>query len=339
MGGHGLIVAAMGLSLMAAVRPSVAAEPPPAPRAEVPIREVALSDGTRRYAVPIAIGGTSIDAGLDSGSTGLRMVAPAPPSGLRAGTHRTSYSYGSGTRLDGVRADADLSIGGIGGTSPVQLVTGTGCVSEKPDCPARRIPFSQYGVQGDGLPGEGFKAILGISMGEAEVPNPLERLGVRRWIIELPRPGDTAPGWLVLDPTDQEVEGFMLLHLGAPIEAKGGLHDALEGCLVNRQTRRSICGQAVLDTGAPGIRLVTAEREQPWPNGAPGSIAFADAGKVRTAMDFTVGLRSQASHFMTEARDVRTPRLFLGLAPYFAYAVLYDPAAGVIGLRPRQTGG
>jgi hypothetical protein len=228
-------------------------------------------------------------------------------------------------------------MGAVAGVVPVQLVTATGCSSEKPDCPAKRIPFSQFGVQGDGLPGEGFKAIFGVSMAEAEVPNPLTKLGVRRWIIELPRPGDAAPGRLILDPTDQEMEGFQLFHLAPAAGPRSGPHDVLEACLVNRQTNRTICGEAILDTGAPGIRVVTLERTSAWPDGTPGSIAFAENGKVRTALDFTVGLRSEASHFTTEAHDgVRSPRVFLGLTPYFAYSVLYDPAAGVIGLKPRS---
>jgi hypothetical protein len=329
------MAAAAIIVLFAAIQaPPAAAEPAAPPRAEVPIRQVVLSDGMRRYAVPVGVGGTVIEAGLDSGSTGLRLIGPTVP-GVRASGRRTSYSYASGTRLDGVMADAELAIGGVMGEAPVQLVTGTGCVAEKPHCPASFIPFGRFGVQGDGLPGEGFKAILGIDMASAEVPNPLPKLGVRRWIIELPRPGDTEPGRLILDPTDQELAGFVLLHLAAQPGPGGGPHDAIETCLVDRQTRESICGAGILDTGAPGIRVVTARPKRPWPNGTPGAIAFYDHGQARTSLDFTVGLRAEASRLTTEAHDVRIPRLFLGLTPYFGYAVLYDPGAGVIGLKPR----
>lgn len=339
MRGPGL-AAALSIALLAPAHASLAAAPPEAPRAEVPIREVILSDGARRYAVKIGVGGTVMDAGLDSGSTGLRLLAPPPATGVRPEARRTSYGYGSGTKLDGVVADADVSIGTVAGVARVQLATGTSCTEAKPDCPAKRIPFSQFGVQGDGLPGEGFRAILGINMADAEISNPLTQLGVRRWIIELPRPGDAAPGRLVLDPTDQELDGYVLFHVSPQENARSALHDALDGCLVNRQTKRSICGQAIMDTGAPGIRVVTVGHESVWPNGTPGSIAFAENGKIRTAIDFTVGLRSEASHFMTETHDgVRVPRLFLGLTPYFGYSVFYDPAAGVIGLRPRRDAG
>jgi len=59
--------------------------------------------------------------------------------------------------------------------------------------PASLVSAAQYGIQGDGLPGEGFVAIMGVNMGHDPVPNPLIALGVKRWIVELPRPGETTP--------------------------------------------------------------------------------------------------------------------------------------------------
>src|ERR1041384_4252540 len=72
------------------------------PRAEVPIREVVLSDGERRYTIPISVGGTAIEAGLDTGSTGLRIL----PNTLAAsdavdGGGNDRYSYGAGTEFRG----------------------------------------------------------------------------------------------------------------------------------------------------------------------------------------------------------------------------------------------
>lgn len=60
--------------LLTLVASGAHAEPAAAQRAEVTVREVVLSDGMRRYAVPIRVGATDILAGLDSGSTGLRIL-------------------------------------------------------------------------------------------------------------------------------------------------------------------------------------------------------------------------------------------------------------------------
>jgi len=313
--------------------PPVAAEPAAQPRTEVPIRRVTLSTGAWRYVVQIALAGTVMDAGLDSGSTGLRVIGPLP--GVRMDGRRTSYGYNVGTRLDGVMAEAPVSIGEVTGAAPIQAVTGVGCTEEKPHCPAIQVPFSQYGIQGDGLAGEGFKAILGLDMAPADVPNPLLKLGVRRWIIELPRPGDAGPGRLILNPTDQELDGFIRFHLTPKPNPRSPLHDAIPACLLNQQTKATICGQGVLDTGAPGIRVVTERLQAVWPDGTKGLMAFYDGDKPRTSLAFTVGLHSEASRMTTEARDVRMARLFLGVTPYFAYDVLYDADSGEVGLKPR----
>ena len=53
------------------------------------------------------------------------------------------------------------------------------------------MALKDYGIASDGLPGEGFKAILGIDMARGRGRQPASRfLGARRWIVELPRPGE-----------------------------------------------------------------------------------------------------------------------------------------------------
>lgn len=47
-----------------------------------------------------------------------------------------------------------------------------------------------------------------LVVGRAAVTEARIALGVVRWIIELPEPGSTSPGRLILDPTDDEVAGF-----------------------------------------------------------------------------------------------------------------------------------
>lgn len=308
------------------------------PRAEVPVREVDLSDGTRRYAVSVTVGSTTLDAGLDTGSTGLRILSWRLASGdTEAPGGNTQYHYGSGTQFEGPAAVAKVTIGGVSGDTPVMLIRKIECASDKPDCGAKKADPAHFGIQGDALPDQGFKAILGLNMAPNEVANPFVRMGVKRWIVELPRPGDPAPGKLILNPTDDEIAGFTRIHLIPGLtERTGGIHDALPACLVNKATQKQICGVGLMDTGAPGLRISASEPERAWPNDTPSQLVFGENGKAAQAMDFIVGRRDQASHLTTEvSNDFPVTRLYLGLMPYFAFDVLYDATRDEIGLKPR----
>ncbi len=305
-------------------------------RAEAPIRGVELSDGTPRYAVPITVGGVTVDAGLDSGSTGLRVLPGVVPPDQAKGARGTSYSYDSGTELNGVISEVTVGIGGLSGPAPVELVRKAGCRGLA-RCPAEKVPFDQFGIQGNGLPGEGFKAILGINMGPDDTPNPLMKLGVKRWIIELPLRDDPKPGRLILNPTDQEIQGYTIFKIDpAFADRHGGLHDALRGCVVDTKTKRSFCGPMDLDTGAPGIQVGWSTAEAAFPAGDPAQVVFARGNTPVLAADFEVGARAVSSR-MSVRTEPRQPgaRIYLGVMPYMGFSVLYDPAAGTIGLKPR----
>ena len=70
-------LALRSLAPLLAIAPALHARAADAPGLEVPIREVVLSDGVRRYAVTLTVDGVPIEAQLDTGSTGLRILAPA----------------------------------------------------------------------------------------------------------------------------------------------------------------------------------------------------------------------------------------------------------------------
>jgi hypothetical protein len=333
-----LFVAAGLLSALAALSGAAAAQP--APRGEAAIREVILSNGTRRYAVPIKVGSVAIEAGLDTGSTGLRVLPGVlADADAKDGGHSETYSYGSGAELQGVAGEGVISIGGVSGPSSLQLVRRVGCVVSLPRCPASRVSATQYGVQGDGLPGEGFKAILGTNLSSTRIANPFVAIGVHRWIVELPRPGETAPGRIVLNPTDAEVADYTVFALNPNLAGRGGgLHDAIPGCLVNAATKAKACGAVMLDSGAPGLRLENAGLgSTPWREGADAILAFYDpAGHLQAAEALTIGRREQASRlqFVEEPRRQGTT-IFSGLTVYFAYSVLYDADHQNVGLKAR----
>jgi len=334
-----IIRPAMALALVL-VATAVRAQSLSAARTELPIAEVRLSDGTRRYAVPIVVGATTLRAGLDTGSTGLRILPRVLDSGDARSTRRDdSYSFDSGAKLDGVIAGADLMLGDLRGRTTVQLVNEVGCTEDHPGCAFGKIPLSVYGVEGNGLPGEGFKAIIGVKMGSAEIANPFAALGARRWIIELPRPGEAGPGRIVLNPTDAEAAGYVTLPtLSRLAKLTGALHDGVTGCLINRSTSARFCGAVVLDTGSVGI-IVTgrAVGGAPWPQGAPATLAMGDGtGHAKVAELLTIGMRPHASRLTFERRaDQAMTIIVAGISPYFAFSVRYDPEHGTIGLEPR----
>ena len=334
--------ARLAIAWSLASHPAVQAASPDAVRSEVPIREVVLSDGMRRYAVPVTIGSTRVDAGLDSGSPGLRVVpGTLSPDDARAGTRRATARFGAGAELDGPVGQALVRIGDRVATIGLQLVDSVGCVSDRPDCAAGRIPIGDYGIQGDGLAGEGFKAILGINTADSDVPSVLRALGVTRWIIELPRPGEGRAGRLVLDPSDDEVAGFVALSSPRRFAtARGGLHDAVDGCIRNESTRRGYCGALLMDTGAPGVTIEADDAAGTWAPETPASIALLDGRRVVAAARFVVDRRDHASRF-TLRGDHRSlgggdgpTVLYAGLLPYFVWSVLYT-ADGTIAVRPR----
>jgi hypothetical protein len=307
-------------------------------RAELPIREVVLSDGMRRYTVPIKVGATAIETGLDTGSVGLRILQRGLADGdVRATGQYNTYAYGSGATLNGVVGDANLTLDALSGPVRLQIVRTLSCTPDLPHCPVSRVSAAQYGIEGDGLPGEGFIAIMGVNMDREEIANPLEALGAKRWIVELPRPGETAPGRLVLNPTDAETAGFVMISI-ADRSNRGGLHDSLDGCLVNDATKAKACGLASMDSGGPGIRVANGGLgHTPWAQGSAATLVFYDkAGHPQAAENLVIGLRSHASNLsFIDAPGLGGAIVFAGISPYFAFDVLYDPVHGLIGLKAR----
>jgi hypothetical protein len=300
-------------------------------RVELPIAEVVLSDGTRRYTVPLTVAGRPVTAGLDTGSVGLRLL-PAAAAGTTATGQPEHYSYGVGTQLDGVVARASVAMGDLAADIRVQAVRTIGCTAARPDCPARHIPPARFGIQGNGLPGEGFAAILGTAMVRAALPNPLVALGARRWIVELPRPGTGQPGRLILNPGDDEVAGFVPVPLADPSAERRT--DAVAACLV-ADGGDPVCAPTLIDSGAPGIEVVNRTAKG-WTGATQARLAFGPATAPVATVDFPLNSRAAASHldFVRDGR-VEGARIRSGLVAYLADDVLYDTAPASIAVRPR----
>lgn len=309
-------------------------------QSEIPIRQVVLSNGVRRYAVPIRVGSTELLAGLDTGSVGLRIISSALKQGDdRTSSHHDVASFGAGTKLSGLIATAVVSVGHLRRRTTIQLVQEVGCNSINPGCAAGRIPPKDYGILGDALPGEGFKAILGVNMAHAEIPSLFKGVGAQRWIIDLPRPGERR-GRIVLNPTDAQAAGFLNLSI-IPSYSRTilGFHDAVPGCLVNKHTQEQICGSVVFDTGKTGILVLSHKvRDHVWTKNTSTQLQFSNgSASAKVRENLVSGKRASKSALTFWPHDLGPrPVILAGAIAYLGLSVLYDPSRGTVGFRPRR---
>jgi len=316
----------IALLLTVVATPAVASPPAAQPRAELPVAEVDYG-GDRRYVVTVDIGGRPVQAGLDTGSTGLRVLPRAMPADGKKGEH-VHYGYSSGIGLDGHVVTVPVAFGAVAGDAKVMGVEKVACDRPQAECGNFHLDIASYGIQGDGVPGQGFPAILGINLKDDTVGNPLEELGVRRWIVELPRPGEGHPGRLILNPTDAEVADYQ--RLGVARDSS-----QIDGCLVATSASGKVCAPTIFDSGAPGIRLMGLNGT-PWPRGTAVDVQLSD-GKRKADLPLVIGRRDLASGMMIQpGAQGRPPMISLGLAPYFHWSVLYDADTHEIGLRERN---
>lgn len=230
-------------------------------RIVAPISQLRLSDGTKRYSVPVRVGGRMIEAMLDTGSFGLRvMVNAIPSSHYQPMPLVRRFHFASGVVLEGMLAKADVAVGAATTESPVviQIVQSVHCAVLKPHCPAAQLDAADYRLGGDGLPRQGFTAILGLSMRSPSAPspalNPLSFIGDRRWIIVLPRPSDSAPGELIINPNQLDMKGFQMfpVSIQASVSDRQSLHEGeMPGCLGAGTLDQDECPRVPMDTGTP----------------------------------------------------------------------------------------
>ena len=303
--------------------------PAVAQRVEVPIKAVTLSNGDRRYAITLTVNGQPVEAGLDTGSTGLRILAASLPGGAGLRGESVRISYGSGVEFTGPAVGVSLGIGALPpGKAKVGRIDKVACVARVPDCAAHGKVDADYRIQGDGLPGEGFVAIVGIGLRADPVGNPLVALGVKRWIVELPRPGDTAPGRLILDPDETEVAKFQQFAFVRDT-------NQVAGCIVAADHSAKVCAPAMIDTGAVGLRVQGGTEAQILARGTPATIVVGD-DRATASMPVVIGRRDQAAGMrLYPARRPGELSLSLGIAPYFHWSVLYDAEHRRFGLADR----
>ena len=351
-------LAVLGLAMIGGGARTAAA----APRIDVPIGQLVLPNGDTRYFVQVTVGGDApFDALLDTGSFGLRVLqAGVRPASYKTTDIRRSHPFASGTRFSGLMADATLGVGGARTEQPVliQVIDTVGCVERRPNCPASKLSPGDFRMAGGGCPGQGFMAILGVSMRKAPrgegAENPLLAMGDASWIIVLPLPKDTSPGHLIINPTDEDRAGFAFVQLqrqpggvggggpagdedGGQVSGEGWMDGALPGCVISEATRQSYCGRTLLDTGAPGFSIDALDAEGPSSWRAGTRARFEIEGMDRpVAMSFVAGGEPSNRVKLHPPRNPGIMRISAGTLPYFSYMVLYDARSGRVGFKPRS---
>jgi hypothetical protein len=199
---------------------------------------------------------------LDTGSFGLRVLSRA----LTASQYKSTeivrnYGFGSGVVLNGPLAMASVTIGTVTlpGLTNIQVVQSVSCRETAPHCPASKIPPEAYGIGGDGLPHEGYDAILGLSLRSPAAPNaainPLLGFESKRWIVVLPKPNSTENGKLIINPDTADEAGFHPVYLmgfnSGPIGSPPQVRDAvIPSCLDQPLEQQALCPTMHLDSGA-----------------------------------------------------------------------------------------
>jgi hypothetical protein len=245
------------LMMMSSAPPTLASSM--GPRTEIPIYRRVLSNGDVRFVVPIQIGeGPATEAMLDTGSTGLRVLSRAVSSTQYMATEFVrAYGYGSGVVYRGPLAYAHVSVGPVHLPDPIsiQIIQSVSCRKTKPQCPASRVSEAAYGIGGEGLSGEGFNAILGVSLRSSSAPaaanNPLLAYGSDRWIVILPTSQNPGSGKLIVNPTAQETAGFHVVSSGqtdnAGLSPTPGVYVA--NCPEQPVEQQGSCPRMLLDSG------------------------------------------------------------------------------------------
>ena len=300
------------------------------PYLDLPITQSVNRDGIIRYAVWITVGDRSVQAMIDTGSTGLRVLPSVLPGDFPG--VQTDITFAAGIRMEGLAVTAPIEIGSLRGSAPVEIVDRVSCAKDRPDCVAARFDRNSYLIGGE-YASEGYSAILGIGLPfhGTDIGNPLQALGATRWIVDLPRPFAAADGHLILEPDASARAGFTMLD-------RDGSADAA-GCIEGGPLTAAKCGTVLFDTGAPAISVAADDIEtaSSWDAGARGVLSFTAGDKI-LKLPFEAGANGGLLGVdALPSNPLAPPETFImaGVTPYFSYDVLYEAATHAVGLRTR----
>jgi hypothetical protein len=307
-------------------------------RIELPINQIKVG-GNIWYTIPVDVDGKTITTWLDTGSTGLRVLASQLPAGAASATGReANTSFTDGQRLGGVLHQAQVSIGSsTAQTISIEDIKSVQCLADRPKCSAEK-----HSDEIDAAPGIG--AILGASIPRSKAEFIVANLLLNfedSWIIELPKPGKHTTGKLVINPTADEQKGFITFPSGQGQDVGAGRDNPIPGCLTNQANDRQFCGPVILDTGMPQIYVITDQfsDNRYWMGHTTGRLSFDKPTGGKLEASFVVSPRSPATRVnlgKLPAFGQPPQRVLAGQELFMLFDVLYDFKNRAIGLRLRN---
>jgi len=282
-------------------------------------------------------GGPPVAVIFDTGSTGLRMYAPAVgPNIERTGTP-VRYGYGSGSAYDGEKAFAVVKIGPVATARavPFELVTDLHCYSKQPNCPGK------IGVDAAARQWK-IKGVLGVALsGGNGIPSPLSAL---------PAPFDG--GFVIshrqvfLGLPDSVERTFKTLQLArlSPDLATGGAAWKTTLDVWWRVGGNAANGgtpiPTLFDTGnsEATIRVAAGDVDATLMNGEHLKNGTAVEATIPGVLDwqFRSGSRPGVDQVRVALPTRGLPHANPGWAAFDRYDVMYDARRGLIGFRPAR---
>ncbi|MBB4007591.1 pepsin/retropepsin-like aspartic protease family protein [Allorhizobium taibaishanense] len=308
-------------------------------RMVVPIHALERHDIVR-YWIPVKIGAKTVEALLDTGSTGLHVMGSTVSNQDYAPTgQQMRYSYSNGQTILGDVADAQVSFGDAAETKtiPVDVIRDLTCNQTVKRC---LMPLQKrLEDPGQLLGKENYQAIIGASMPspslKATAPNPLVSFG-DAWIINLPRSAQTE-GQLIINPTADDLSGFVRFPAAEGPNEGGGRDNPIHGCLTIEKSHKPYCGPFVLDNGNPKVLVIAPEPFHDWRPGTRATISFGDDSTPALKASFSVGSDMTDSSRLAVGPfpNFHQPptRVLVGVEAYKHFSVLYDYKNSQIGLK------
>lgn len=299
---------------------------------QIPLTTASGKDARPSLLAEVTVaGGPVFEALVDTGSPGLRVFAGKQGSaGLDISQSPITTSFEDGTTFNGVAATAPVTIAGLPSAGPIniQLVESVSCTAAAPAC-------AGAGGMDKLAADQGFSAILGIGLMNAEVFSPLVQLeGGPPATFTLEQTG-TGTGMLTLNVTAVDPTAAFTMAPGAdrlPNGVPSWNSNHTSACW-SFQPAAPACLATAFDSGSPYIFTSPEVPGSPAVGAGGGS-----AGKLAlyaTASDTTPIWSPDASDRLevlaaTNGRNsVNT-----GLSIFADHAITFDIAAGRILLSP-----
>lgn len=310
----------------------------------MPVRR--LANDAKALAVPATVGGQSTYLHLDTGSSGLRILAEAVDPNRVARTGKLIRStFADGTVFEGEIAIASVSIGPIATVEPIAIhvVDRVQCPQSNPSC---FDTYTQAGMMG----------VLGLSMGarsgggSLEVYSPISRLpgGFSSGYIVRTRGFYSVDGRLTIGLTADNLAGFYRVNIpqrseppttfddGSPIwrDSWVSLDYSLAGDDIPPFLQR-LSGNSLLDAGSAHIVLAVDRDPSYSVRLWPGAIL---TGRHDDTFSWQLQAGNTPSLSQIFVRGMpRSPEHILGLPFFFNYEVAFNRRDGAIGFKPIGT--